>query len=48
MRTEDIEPDFPGSVFIRHPVAALDRDAVYQRVDEAMEALVLALLGGSD
>ena len=36
-------PDFAGSVFLKHPVAALDRDSVRQRVDDVMPAILATL-----
>ncbi len=38
-------PDFDGSVFLRHPIAALDRNSVHQRVDEVLPDILASLLG---
>lgn len=36
-------PDFGRSVFVRHPIAALDRAAVRERVDEVVPDILAAL-----
>ena len=38
-------PDYEGSVYIKHPVAALDEAAIGQRVDAVVGDIVAALLG---
>lgn len=38
-------PDYGGSVYLQHPVAALDADAIGQRVDAVMPDIVAALVG---
>ncbi|MDA0734113.1 MAG: hypothetical protein O2909_06465 [Chloroflexi bacterium] len=38
------QSDFGGSVFVQHPIATLDRQSVHHRVDEAMPAILAALL----
>ena len=38
-------PDYAGSVYLQHPVAALDAAAVARRVDAAMPDIVAALAG---
>lgn len=40
-------PDYAGSVYLQHPVAALDAAAITQRVDAAAAAIAAALLGHS-
>lgn len=40
-------PDYAGSVYLQHPVAALDAAAISQRVDAAAADIVVALLGHS-
>ena len=37
-------PDFARSVFVRHPIAALDPESVRQRVDEVMPEILGALI----
>ena len=38
-------PDYDGSVYLKHPVAALDETAIAQRVDDVVADIVAALLG---
>jgi hypothetical protein len=38
-------PDFARSVFVRHPIAALDRASVRERVNEVMPQVLAALTG---
>ena len=38
-------PDYAGSVYLQHPVAALDAAAIQARVDAAAPEIVAALLG---
>ena len=38
-------PDFEGSVAVRHPLAAIPRDEVWQRAEEVLPAVVAALTG---
>lgn len=38
-------PDYAGSVYLQHPVAALDAAAIAQRVDAATPHIAAALLG---
>lgn len=38
-------PDYRGSVYLQHPVAALDAAAIGQRVDAVMPDIVAALVG---
>lgn len=38
-------PDYAGSVYLQHPVAALDAAAITQRVDAAAADIAAALLG---
>ena len=38
-------PDYEGSVYITHPVAALDEAAIGERVDAVVGDIVAALLG---
>ena len=38
-------PDYAGSVYLQHPVAALDSAAIEQRVDAVMPEIVAALQG---
>ena len=38
-------PDYTGSVYLKHPVAALDESAIRQRVDAVVGDIVAALLG---
>ena len=40
-------PDYTGSVYLQHPVAALDTAAIQARVDAAAPEIVAALLGHS-
>ena len=40
-------PDYAGSVYLQHPVAALDTAAIQARVDAAAPEIVAALLGHS-
>ena len=40
-------PDYAGSVYLQHPVAALDAAAISQRVDAAASDIAAALLGHS-
>lgn len=40
-------PDYAGSVYLQHPVAALDAAAISQRVDAATADIATALLGHS-
>ena len=37
-------PDFARSVFVRHPIAALDRASVRGRVDEVIPDILAALV----
>ena len=38
-------PDYDGSVYLQHPVAALDEAAINQRVDAVVSDIVAALTG---
>ncbi len=38
-------PDYAGSVYLQHPVAALDTAAIQARVDVVAPEIVAALLG---
>lgn len=38
-------PDYAGSVYLRHPVAALDGAAIAARVEAALPEVAAALLG---
>ena len=38
-------PDYAGSVYLQHPVAALDATAIEARVDAVAPEIVAALLG---
>ena len=38
-------PDYAGSVYLQHPVAALDPSAIQARVDSIAPEIVAALLG---
>ena len=38
-------PDYSGSVYLQHPVAALDPTGIEQRVDAVMADIVAALQG---
>lgn len=38
-------PDYAGSVYLQHPVAALDAAAISQRVAAAAADIAAALLG---
>ena len=38
-------PDYTGSVYLQHPVAALNELAIRQRVDAVVGDIVAALLG---
>ncbi|MCY4559868.1 MAG: hypothetical protein OXF79_26625 [Chloroflexi bacterium] len=38
-------PDYGGSVYLQHPVAALDTAAIESRVDAVAPEIVAALLG---
>ncbi len=40
-------PDYAGSVYLQHPVAALDPAAIAQRVDAVIPDIVAALQGHS-
>lgn len=40
-------PDYAGSVYLQHPVAALDAAAISQRVAAAAAEIAAALLGHS-
>ena len=40
-------PDYAGSVYLQHPVAALDAAAIDQRVAAATPHIAAALLGHS-